>query len=95
MINWLLFLKINTGTSTEGTVDIIFKHEDYIITDKKFDSGNLAEIELIIVNLINSHVPIIDKVYVVLDQENCTKNKLEKFMPKLLSRIHQVIYTNV
>ena len=93
MINWLLFLKINTGIFT--SVDIIFKHDDYIIMDKKFDSSNLAEIELIIIHLINSHVPIIDKVYVLLDQENCTKYKLEKFMPKLSSRIHQVIYTNV
>lgn len=102
MINWLLILKINTFTddvvTRQGTfhsIDIIFKREDSIIADDKFESGDLSEIDTRIVNLINSHVPIIDKVYVVLDQEKFKKFKLEKTMPKLLSRIHQVIYANV
>lgn len=94
MIDWLLFLNIDNDFSR---LDIIFKRGDSNKTymSEKIDSGNLVEIEKSIINLINSYVPIREKVYVVLDQENITKYKLDKMMPKLLSRIHQVIYTNI
>lgn len=96
MIDWLLFFKIDDNFSH---INIIFKRRDSDINciriDEKIDNENLIEIENIILNLINLYVPIRENVYVVLDQENITKYKLEKFMPKLSSRIHQVIYANV
>ena len=90
----LLFLKIDNDFSR---LDITFKcgNSNKMYMSEKIDGGNLVEIEKSIINLINSYVPMREKVYVVLDQENITQYKLEKMMPKLSSRIHQVIYTNV
>lgn len=110
MIDWLLFLKIDNNFSRfdvdrrRGTFSIIFKRGDSDKTymDKTWQGigeniniYNFVEIENFIMNLINSHVTIREKVYVVLNHENITKYSLEKMMPKLSSRIHQVIYTNV
>ena len=94
MIDWLLFLNIDNDFSR---LDITFKcgNSNKMYMSEKIDGGNLVEIEKSIINLINSYVPMREKVYVVLDQENITQYKLEKMMPKLSSRIHQVIYTNV
>lgn len=96
MIDWLLFCKIN---NTFSRIDIIFKRGDsdkvFMRVNEIIDSQNLFEIEKNIINLINLYVPIREKVYLVLDQENPRKYQLEKMMPKLCSRIHQVIYASV
>jgi hypothetical protein len=96
MIEWLL---IFTTDNKFSQVDVILKRcdSDKIFTrvDEKIDSVNLVEIENSIINVINLYVPLRENVYAVLDQGNFTKYKLEKMMPKLSSRIHQVIYANV
>lgn len=93
MIEWLL---IFTTDNKFSQVDVILKRcdSDKIFTrvDEKIDSVNLVEIENSIINVINLYVPLRENVYAVLDQGNITKCKLEEMMPKLSSRIHQVIY---
>jgi len=93
MIEWLL---IFTTDNEFSQVDVILKRcdSDKIFTrvDEKIDSINLVEIENTIINVINLYVPLRENVYALLDQGNITKYKLEKMMPKLSSRIHQVIY---
>ncbi len=96
MIEWLL---IFTTDNDFSHVDVTLRRcdSDRIFTrvDEEINSVNLVEIENCIINVINLYVPLRENVYALLDQGNITKNKLEKMMPKLSSRIHQVIYTNV
>lgn len=96
MIEWLLIFRTDNKFSQ---VDVVLKRSDsdkiFTRVDEKIDSVNLVEIENSIINVINLHVPLRENVYAVLDQGKFTKYKLEKMMPKLSSRIHQVIYANV
>jgi hypothetical protein len=96
MIDWLLFFKTNKNFSQ---VDIIFKRGNsdkiYMRINEIVDSKNMREIENTIINLINLYVPVREHVYIVLDHENINQYQLEKMMPKLSSRVHQVIYANV
>jgi hypothetical protein len=96
MIDWLLFFKTNKNFSQ---VDIIFKRGNsdkiYMRINEIIDSKNMREIENTIINLINLYVPVREHVYIVLDHKNISQYQLEKMMPKLSSRVHQVIYANV
>jgi len=96
MIDWLLFFKTNENFSQ---VDIIFKRGNsdkiYMRINEIIDSKNMREIENTIINLINLYVPVREHVYIVLDHKNISQYQLEKMMPKLSSRVHQVIYANV
>ena len=96
MISWLLFLKTD---NTFSHIDITFKRGDcdktYMRISEMVNRENIIEIEQNILNLINLYVPVREHVYIVLDQENPRKYQLEKMMPKLSSRIHQVIYAGV
>lgn len=96
MIEWLLiFATDNEFSRVNVTLRRFDSDKILTMVDEEIDSVNLGDIENSIINVINLYVPLKENVYALLDEGNITKYKLEKIMPKLSSRIHQVIYANV
>ena len=91
-VDWLLFFKTNNDFSY---VDIIFKKSNsdkmYMRISEMVDDKNILEIEKHIINLINLYASIREPVYMVTDKQNNIKHMLEKSMPRLFSRVHQIL----